>query len=196
MSYANCFVLPELYCDGCPESEAGKIRSVAFTAKAVTGLSTFDPTSTQDWYDVICNNYGRVLNDVKGSYDGSTAVEGAGYGSQSVRLIGRNHQVTYSHLLDCRNIDFYNEVAKSSQFEFWYRSETKLYRSTNAAMVFAAAPILEDMNTEVEFTVTVKWSEKNLPICYDLPTSIFDSCEALAYLENCLSCNPINVFPC
>lgn len=196
MSYANCLILPEYYCSSCPVEERGRIYSIAYTAKAASSLSTFDPTSTQDWYDLICNGYARVLNDIRGSYDGSTAVEGPGFGSQSVRLIGRNHQLTYMDIFDCDKIAFYNEIANSNQFEVWFRTETKLYRSTNAAMVFAALPIAEDMNTIIDFSVTVKWSNKNLPICYDLPTSVFDSCESLTYLENCLTCNPVDVFPC
>ena len=196
MSYNACLLLSDYTCNSCPTTEKGRIRHVAFTERALSKQSTFDPESSADWYDLICNNYAKIIYDVRGAYDGSTAVEGAGYGSLMTRMLSRNHQVTYNHLFTCENVDFYNELAKKNSLEFWWTNGSKLFRSTNPSFAFAQAAITDDMNSDIEYLVTVKWSHEDLPTCYDLPANIFESCEVEALLADCYTCNPVSIITC
>jgi len=197
MSYSECFQVPTFYCNSCPTPLKGNIYAVAVTLRAATKQTSFDPTSTQDWYNLVCNNLARIIPNVRGTYDGSTAVEGPGYGSLSTRTIGRNHQLTYNQLFQCENIDFYNQIQSSNLFEFWWLvGETQLFRSGSAANIFAQMPVTEDVSSDVEFAVTVKFANPYLSECYDVPPTIFDSCEALTAIAGCLTCETVPIYPC
>lgn len=189
----GCPTMIDYFCDFCPNPEQGRISAVAFVTK---GTPLPDPSSRQDWVNVVCNKLGFIIPDVRGSYD-AQGIEQPGFGRTHVRRTGSTHTVTYSHLFTCENIEVYNSLNNNAgQYEFWFSTETKLFASKKEVYINANMPITDDTNAQIEFTVEVKWSNKYIPECYSLPTGIFDSCEGLQSALTCLTCQPLIVNPC
>ena len=194
MASNYCINLADYYCNGCITAELGRIRAVAYYLKEYTFT---DPSSTQEWFDVVCNGVGIIIPEVRGTYDGGTAVEGGGYGDVPTRRSSANHSSEYFHLFDCDNVDFYNQLNQfSGKMNFAYITETKIFLSNKPVYVTASAPITDDTNSNMEYHVKVMWSNINIPTCYNRPSQIFDSCAKITDLQACLTCNPIVITPC
>ena len=191
--YFGC-LLDDYYCSNCDTLENGRIRAVAYT---LLGAPLANPSSESDWADLVCNKFAVVIHDVRGTYDGGAEVETAGYGSSSTQLSGINHSATYMHTWDCANKPFYDSLRYSRQYKFWFATENFIHFSEQVVTASAKMPITEDVNSRVEFSVTVKWGYKFLPSCYAMPTKIFTSCEALAAAVACNApCPVLSVNPC
>jgi len=192
MSYL-CELEPYL-CLACDQPENGRIGAVAYTLK---GAPLPDPSSVQDWVNLICNNLAIVIPSVRGTYDGGSPIEQVGYGRQTNFRAGANHEVQYMHPWQCENVAFYNSFMRLSRdYEFWFVTESKLHKGGDNLYVNAQMPITEDVSSVVEFNVTVRWSKYELPRCYEPPALIFDSCESLKRALDCFRCAPINTTLC
>jgi hypothetical protein len=183
--------ITEYFCDACPDVELGRISAVAFVRK---GVPVSDPTDNAVWNNLRCNGYAVIIPQVRGTYNGGAQQEGPGYGRVPTRRQSTNHEVKYFHAYGCENIDFYNQLMYSNDYVLWYTNGNKLWTSTEAVNINPMAPITDSVADSIEFDVTVTWSYKFLPYCFDAP-SIFDSCDEIARLEDCLPCDPI-VIPC
>lgn len=192
MSY-QCQQLADFICDTCLTPEKGRVRGVAFTK---IGVDILDPSDPQVWKNIECNDLGVIIPAVRGNYDGGSILEGPGYGSQKFRQIGTDHTVVYNHLWSCENKDFYDSIREVSDYEFWMATESKIFRSVVAISAQPTMPITDDVASELEFQVTVKWSQKQLPQCYDIPGDIFESCAAKEAVFNCLDCQPLSIGGC
>jgi hypothetical protein len=187
MSYL-CELEPYL-CLDCEQPEHSRISGVGFVQK---GAPLLDPSSTQEWVNLICNNLAVVIPNVRGSYDGGAPVEQTGYGRQTTFRSGANHEVTYSHLWQCENVAFYNTFMRlSKDYEFWFVTSTKIHKGGDNLYVNAQMPITDDLSAEIAFNVTVRWSKYELPACYEKPNLIFDTCASLQRALDCYRCQPI-----
>jgi hypothetical protein len=183
--------ITDYYCSSCPNPEEGRVSAVAFVR---AGIPIGDPTLNQTWVDIICNDYGVIIPNVRGEYNGGEAKEGDGYGRVLTRRQSTTHELTYFHEYSCENVDFYNLLNYSRSYELWYTNGNKLWRSGVVVFASAKAPITADPSDTIEFEVMARWSNKNLPTCSDAP-SIFQSCEEIERLLDCLTCSAITI-PC
>lgn len=189
---SGCVNLSSYYCNQCATPESGRVSAVAYVKQ---GAPLVDPTDPQDWFDLLCNGLAIIIPNVRGTYDGGAVVEGPGYGRTPVRRQSANHQVVYNHLMDCNNIDFYNALVQTYDYDFWFATDTKIWRAGSTSMQHAQMPITEDVASDIEFSVTVKWTNKNLPTCYDT-NYLFESCDGITRAFLCLTCNPVSLLPC
>lgn len=183
--------LAEYYNDCCPEPELSRVSAVAFVRKS---LPTFDPEDNQSWKNIICNGHGIIIPAVRGTYNGGEMKEGPGYGRVPTRRQSTNHEVAYMHPYNCDNVEFYNILNRSYDYTLWYSNGVRLWHSTEAVHASAQAPMSDDPSDDMEFNVTAKWVNFDLPYCWNVP-SIFENCETLRRLLDCLPCEPIT-FAC
>lgn len=165
------------YCNVCPTPELGRIRSVAFIK---TGFEFNDPTDPTEWELGISNMDIIIIPQTNGSFDGGTEVESAGYGDQSTKLVGYNFTATYGDPDYKDNAAFYNTLKRSRNYRFAYRTENLVHITDSAVSVIPKSPVGEDINSEVVWSVLVKWSEADLPVPYVAPAGIF---ECFDYVE-------------
>lgn len=189
MSSYLCNLDPFL-CLECDVPENGRIGGVGFVQK---GAPLLDPTDVQGWVDLVCNNLAIIIPNVRGTYDGGSPVEISGYGRQTTFRAGANHEVQYMHLWQCENVAFYNSFMRlSKDYEFYFVTGSKLHKGGDNLYVNAQYPITDDPSGVIEFNVTVRWSQYNLPLCYEKPILVFDTCESLQRALDCYACNPIS----
>lgn len=192
MSSYLCRLEPFL-CAVCDNPENGRVSAVAYVQK---GAPMPNPSSAQDWVNLICNNLAIVIPSVRGTYDGGSPIDQNGYGRIPTSRVGANHEVQYMHLWQCENIAFYNSLMRlAGDFEFWFATGSKLHRGGKGLYISVQTPITEDVSSAMEFQVTVRWASYDLPLCYNLPPYIFDSCETLQHALRCFTCERIT-FPC
>jgi hypothetical protein len=183
----------DYFCNSCIDEENGRISAVAFTKRGVPIVDWSDP---QNWKDVICNGLGRIIPEVRGTYDGSAPVTNTGYGRVQTRKTSANHTVNYMHIWQAENVDFYNNLSRSTEYDFFFATETKLWRANAPVYISPTSPIAENVDSLIEFNVTVIWTKFELPEVYDLPPGLFTSCEQLEETLACYNCQPLSISPC
>lgn len=216
-SFLDCSA-EDFYIDCCENNfSEGRIDGAAWVKKGVWEFGNLSPTtisSDSRWQALVANKLAYVIPSVKGQYDGSTAVEGAGYGRSISRLTGRNHQASYSHLFTwtgndnttnfVNNVNFYNWLNRQSDYEFYFTTQHHIWRVGAPSMSFTALPISESIDSSVEYVVTVKWSKMELPTpylkCVGSPNpiclTIFDRCELLDPTSDCWNPDTIDPLNC
>lgn len=166
----------EHFCDPCEEVELGRIRSVAFIKKT---FEFSDPSSPAEWQAGFASGDIILIPATKGSYDGGSEVLAPGYGDQIERLTGYNHALEYQDPNYRGNCDFYRTIKASRQYKFAYRTETQIHIVDATVQAIPKNPVQDDPNSEVVWSVSVRWSDKNPPCPYDVPPGIFDQCTVL-----------------
>lgn len=170
--YPGCpEAIPDHYCNVCEKPEHARVRSVAYIAK---DFAFVDPSSPTEWQDGIDNKKIIIIPQTNGSFDGGAEVESTGYGDQQTRLNGYNFQVVYNDPNYKNNADFYNAIKTSRNYKFAFRSESQIHMVDVTIQAIPKNPIVEDLTAEVVWNVTVKWSDDDLPVPYDVPTGIFE----------------------
>lgn len=186
--------LDAFLCNPCTIVEHGRVSGVAFVQR---GAPLPNPSSVQDWVNLVCNNLAIVIPAVRGTYDGGQPTDTTGYGRLPTFRAGANHEVQYSHLWSCENVDFYNTLMRlGTDYTFWFATGSKIHKGGRGVYINVSTPVSDDVAGAMEFNVTVRWSDYNLPLCWNLPGQIFESCEALRIALQCNRCQPITNFPC
>lgn len=199
MSYFNCFDLSNYQCGECTTPENGRIVGVAFVYSGIDVESVGPVNSPETWFQLHCNDLALIIPEVRGDYDGGSVVEGPGYGTYPTRKTSSNHTLNFMKLFDCSNIELFNDLSKNSgQFELWFATQSLIFRSgfNKTVSIDARFPITDDINSNIEWNFTIKWSSIDLPRCYEKPAGIFDRCSDLNNLANCYTCLPIDPTPC
>lgn len=169
-------LIPDYICDPCVETEKGRIRSIAFIKNS---FAFTDPTSPAEWQAGFAAGDIIIIPFTKGTFDGGSEVESAGYGDLATKLTGYNFQLQYQDPNYRTNCEFYNAIKRSSNYRVAYRTETQIHISNNPVQVIPKNPVQDDITTEVVWDVLVKWSDSDVPCPVDVPAGIFDQCVAL-----------------
>lgn len=162
--------LGDHYCNVCEAPEHGRVRSVAFIKN---GFDFTDPSDPSEWQAGIANKDIIIIAEVNGTFDGGSEVEVAGYGDQATKLVGYNFVATYNDPNYKNNAEFYNQLKRSRNYRFYYRTETQGHLTQNTVSVVPKNPVTDDITSEVVWNVSVKWAEGDLPAPYDVPPGIF-----------------------
>lgn len=162
--------IPDHQCSNCDDTEHGRIRSVAFIKKSFQFL---DPTNPVEWHTGIANKDIIIIPDVNGTFDGGSETEGDGYGDQQTKLLGYNFTATYKDPSYKLNAKFYNEIKRSRNYYFGYRTETQIHLVLPVVQAIPKNPVTANTTDEVTWEVTVKWADEDLPIPYDAPANTF-----------------------
>lgn len=165
--------VPQHDCNPCEEKEKGRIGSVAFIKR---DFEFTDPTNPVEWRNGIDAHDIIMIPQVLGSFDGGSEVESTGYGRQASNLVGYNFTANFKDPNYVTNCEFYNALKNSRQYRFAYVTSRSVHITTNPVTVIPKNPVTEDLNSDVVWDVTVKWSEADLPCPFAMPAGIFDEC--------------------
>ena len=194
MSY--CPNLGTLECNPCRSSEKGRIRAIAIVT---AGAPLPDPSSQQDWYNLLCNDLAVIIYE--DNFRGALEVEAnkaTGYGAVVDQTVDFNYNLKGYSKFECSNADFFNNLNYANQgYEVYMATETKVMHSGAPVNFTIMTPISEDVNSVVEtmFEITFT-SEKGQLECFDKPSVVFDNCETINRLAACFTCEPITISAC
>lgn len=165
---------PDHVCDPCESIEKARIGAGAFYKNTFV-----DPTNPTEWQDAINNGDVIILPAIRGTFDGGSPVEAAGYGRQSTNLTGYNFTANFLDPNYKSNGDFYNNIKRSRLWKFAYLTETQVHLSEQIVSIVPTNPVTENTTDDVTWNVAVKWAGPDLPKPYDAPAGIFDECIAV-----------------
>ena len=167
----NCRVYPPEYQElqGC-EVEGGSIVAVAFIDDQVEFTDVTDPN---EW---IGQNI-VILPEVRGLYQKFASSEVEGKGRQSTRVTGRKHAIIVKVEAVKGNEAFWNILNKATNYKLAFVTSqdysTMFYTEKNVSI--DAGPVIErNLDSIVQWEVSVKWSDLRVPQITDVPPGIFD----------------------
>jgi hypothetical protein len=171
--------VPVYNCNPCPDYEYGRVRSVAYIKTDYIATVLANPTSSAVWSTGINAGDIVVIWQTSGSYDGGTQEEIPGFGDVQTANGGVDHVLTYRDPNYKENSDFYNAIRTNSEYTVAYRTSDSIHFSESAVTISPKNPVQDDLKSVVVWEVTVKWSNADSPVAYDIPSGIFDSCSIL-----------------
>ena len=173
---ARCAQIPEFIEQEC-SLESGRIVGLAFIHKDIAAAIYADPSNAANWVDGDYAQDLYVFQEVRGSYTGGSPTEINGVGSQSTKVINAEHALTVFIQGVKGNEDFFNEIVKTDNYRVAFvvgGDYGLLYINNVDTSIFGTAPVEEGLDTEVGWTVTVKWRDVKNPRTSNVPTGIFN----------------------
>ena len=169
--YTDCYAIPDYVADDCGDIENGRVRHLILKKKTAT---ITDPSSVSEWQGLIASGDALVIKNVRGSYDGGVVVESTGFGDSPAMLTGRNHVLTYMDYTVKSNVSFYNEFAKASNnYNVFFATESLIWGQSTGIQLASTLPITDNLQEGINFNVTVKWAEMEMPTPYNSPSALF-----------------------
>jgi len=160
-------------CDTCEDAEGARIRSAGFIKK---NFNFIDPSNPVEWVAAIAAKNVVIIPSVNGTFDGGAEVLKDGYGDQSQKLTGYDFSAEFKDPNYKKNANFWNQIKKSNNYKFFYRTETQIHITGVAVQVIPHNPVTAATTDDVVWDITVKWSDGDLPAPHNTPAGIFDSC--------------------
>ncbi len=161
-------------CTGCPDTELGRVRSMAFYKKTYEWVDVEDPT---EWQTAMDNGDVIVIPETNGSYDGGgTPKTAPGYGDTKTRLIASTFKISYKDPDYEPNYDFYNDKKAANNWIPIFRTENFIHVADATASFVPKDVVEDDVESEVIWQVDVEWSSRNHPSLHAIPEGIFDTC--------------------
>ncbi len=175
--YGNCIedTLDAHICQNCldqTEEHAG-IRRGAWVHKNRYAAIAADPTNAAVWQAGIDANEIIILPELRGTYDGGTAVFGAGWGDSKQTYTGSSFKATISDRVYQDNWPHYRSLVGKNNWHLVFLTETQGH-ITGKTVTVAPKPIVTDNTEDVVFWQSeVSWSEYFSPSPFLAPLEIF-----------------------
>lgn len=172
----NCQVFPPAYIElvGC-DVEPGSVVAVAFVDEDVSFTDITDPS---EWTTGLTYSSDIIIfQEVRGAYAKPAVTEIPGKGSQDTRVVGRKHELTFRVESVKGNDNFWNTMNRSTNYKVAFvigNDYGLLMYVTKNVSIDAAAVVQEAIDSIVEWDVSVKWSDINVPSTSNVPTGIFN----------------------
>lgn len=168
----NCRVYPPEYTElvGC-DVERGSIVAVAF----IEETNSFTDISNPDEWVNGSNIY--IHRQVRGLYQKYTSIGVEGKGRQDIRITGRKHAAIFKIDNIRSNEPYWNTLNKATNYKFAFVTsadyDTIFYVNKNVS-IDAGLDVKRKLDSQLEWMITVKWSDRVIPIASDAPQGIFD----------------------
>ena len=174
----GCRVFPPAYIDqvGC-DIEPGSVVAIAFVEEDSKFSDSNDITDPANWVNLDYAASALIHQEVRGAYPRPAPTEIAGKGKQDTRITGRKHQVDFRVSSIKGNDNYWNTLNRSTNYTFAFvvGSDYDLLLYTDKAVSIDAVPVVEEgLDSEVDWNVTVKWSDIDVPSTSDVPVGIFE----------------------
>ena len=195
MSY--CPSLGNYTCSPCNSSEKGRIRAIAIVT---VGAPLPNPSSAQDWYNLVCNDLAVVIpaDQFRGGFT-VESVTAPGYGATQNQTVSYDYTLTGYSRYNYLNNEFLNQLNfVTTGYELYMFTETLILHSGVPVNFNTSTAVSEDLTTVVETMFEITFTtEKGHLDTYDAPVpSIFNSCNYEELLASCYTCEPISILPC
>lgn len=173
---SNCGVLQPYQCRPCNIPELGRVSSIAIIDSSFVFL---DPSNSTEWDAGILAGDIEVIWETQGLLDATTQ-ELPGFGRRAFSNGGTTFNLTYFDPNTIRNVAFYNQLRNISDKTIAYVTETQVWLAGVPVTFTPKIPVQNDLLSQVNTEVAVKWISNNMPLPYDIPLGIFDACYAVA----------------
>lgn len=169
-------------CNPCNETEGGRVRGMMYirsgfdlgplkaALKAGTGAAAIFEAA------VAAGNI-HLIPETTGTYNGGEPEYGSGYGDESQRFVGRNHELTIKDPSYEGNADFYTRLEQEHWIPAW-KGDKLLHFGDKPASVVTTDPIEEGLETDVTWSSVINWKSKNRAEIYPAEqlAMYFDGC--------------------
>ena len=171
----NCQVFPPAYNDlvGC-DIEPGSVVAVAFIDEDVVFTDITDPA---EWTNLAYSTDVLVHQEIRGSYAKPAPTEIPGKGKQDTRVVGRKHELLFRVSSIKGNDNYWNTLNRSTNYKvaFVVGSDYDLLFYVDKNVSIDSGPVVEEgLDSEVDWNVSVKWSDFDVPSTSDVPVGIFE----------------------
>ncbi|MEE9572783.1 MAG: hypothetical protein V3W20_07045 [Candidatus Neomarinimicrobiota bacterium] len=161
---------------GC-DVEGGSVVAFAFIEDSVVFDETNDITDPTNWENLTYASDILIHKEVRGSYAKPAPTEIPGKGKQDTRVVGRKHEVTFRVASVKGNDDYWNALNKATNYTcaFVIGSNYDLLYYVNVNIsIDSASDVQEGLDTEVDWMVSIKWSDFDVPSTSNVPAGIFE----------------------
>ncbi|MGR3220318.1 MAG: hypothetical protein ACUZ8H_10965, partial [Candidatus Anammoxibacter sp.] len=143
-------------CTDCPTKELGDIRSFGFVKNT---FSFTDITSTAEWTTGLNALDIYVFPFARGSLEMNENIQ-PGFGDTLETLDGYEFVANVFEPNYAANCNFWNDIKRSKEWRFFYRTETQVHITDNVATIIPKAPIADDKKQSVIWTAMVKFTQE------------------------------------
>lgn len=151
-------------CDPCnTDREFARVRSVAIIAKDALAALLVDPTDEAKWQAGIDAGSIIIIPDTAGSFEPADPKELKGYGDTKFSNGPREQVLNYFDPNYRSNYAFYNGITNITSKVIAFRTSSLIHIADVTASIVAKDPVADDLEEEVTWNVTAKWTSINLP---------------------------------
>jgi hypothetical protein len=154
--------------------ELGGVIGIALIDESVEFT---DITDESEWAAHITASPQLIwpLKKTRGEYPGGTPTEEEGFGKETTRVTGADHEATFEVEGTKANTAFWNNVNRKKNFKFaWATNGDNLVYINHPVTVFAKLVNPRDIKAGMFWQVSVKWQSVDVPSITDVPTGIFE----------------------
>jgi hypothetical protein len=156
--------LPEHTCNPCDtDREFGRVRSVAMISKDYLATLLAAPTLEATWQAGIDAGKIVIIPNTSGSYAPGDPSQLRGYGDNKNSNGPREQTLNYFDPNLSENYQFYNAIGNVSQKVIAFRTSNIVHIADVTSSIVAGSPVEDDLESEVVWNVTAKWTSANLP---------------------------------
>ena len=112
---ARCSNIPDFVVSDCI-FESGRVVALAFVHKDVQPAIYANPSNAALWVDSAYSSDVIIFQNVRGSFDGGSAIEVPGTGNQSTKVINADRTLTVMVQGVKGNEDVWNELVKEKGY--------------------------------------------------------------------------------
>jgi hypothetical protein len=170
MSYAyNCDAeLPPHTCNPCDtDREFGRVRSVALVSKDFLPTLLANPTDAAVWQQGIDQGKIVIIPATSGSFDPGDPKELRGFGDNKSSNGPREQTLNYFDPNLTENYQFYNAITNVTNKVLAFRTSSQVHIADVTAKIVAKDNVEDDLESEVVWNVTCKWTSINIPQIHD-----------------------------
>jgi len=155
-------------CSPCNNNrEFARTRSTAIIAKDYLPTLMVDPTDPTKWSDGVTTGKIIVIPETSGSFDPGDPSELKGYGDNKSSNGPREQTLNFFDPNYKDNYAFYNGITNISSKVLAFRTSSLIHIADVTASIVAKDNVEDDLEAEVTWNVTAKWTSINLPSIHD-----------------------------
>ena len=159
-------------CSDCPPKELGDIRSYGFVRNTFTFTNISDAA---EWTVGLNAGDIHLITFARGTLVFTPNLQ-PGFGDTVEELDGYEIVANVFDPNYKDNCNFYNDIKRSKEWKFFYRTETQVHLSDSVVTIIPMAPIADDKKQSVIWNTEVKFTQEDIPCPSDIPTGVFDRC--------------------
>ena len=163
--------IPAHFCNPCLDIEQGGVRGAAYistayleSTNAITPAGLIDRNMVEDpvwWENGITSGAIFVIPKTRGTFDGGSPSESAGFGDLSTITTGKTYTLVINDPDHRDNEEFYAAIANApGSYHIAWRTGSQLRVSEKAVNIDPTDPIEEDPNSQVVWTSNVTWDQR------------------------------------
>ena len=172
---ANYRELPDVYEDliDC-EIETGSVVAIAFIDDSIDFSNIESPA---EWSNLVYSTDILIHQEVRGNYAKPELQIITSLGKNDSRTIGRQHELIFKASSVKGNTPYWNILNDSSNYKLAFvvgGDYDLLFYANQNVTIDASSEVEEGLDSEVDWLVSVKWPDINLPSTSNVPFGIFD----------------------